>query len=124
MGMAHYKGHYFDIGMYDYCDYTDKWNAVCECNNDYSLITDGGERVITSACTMTFDDESYAGEITLRLSRAGELSVIDTQLLDDSDNEILDLHADNREIIFTAILNNAKCDSDLKSFILDLMPKQ
>ena len=124
MGMTHYKGHYFDIGMYDYSDYTDKWNAVCEYNNDYRRITSSGEKIITSACTLTFDDESYAGEITLRLNGAGALKLLDIQLLDDSDNEILDLHADKREIIFTAIENDAKCDNDLKSFIFDLMPKQ
>lgn len=122
--MTHYKGHYFDIGMYDYCDYTDKWNAVCECNNDYRRITDGGERIITSACTLTFDDESYAGEITLKLLSTGELALLETQLLDDRDNEILEIHADYKEIIFTALLNDAKCDNDLKDFILDLMPKQ
>lgn len=124
MSMANLGGHYFDIGLYDYFDYTDKWNAVCESNNDNKLITDGGERIITSACTLTFDDESYAGEITLRLDRAGALTVLSTQLLDDSDNEITDMHADDSEIIFTAIANYAKCDNDLKSFILDLMPNK
>lgn len=118
------NGHYFDISMYDYSDYTDKWNAVCESNNNHKLIADSGEKIITAACTLTFDDESFAGEITFKLSDT--LAVLDTQLLDDSNNEILDLHADtdSRKIILAALLNYAKCDNDLKNFIFDLIHTQ
>ena len=111
----------FDIGIYDAYDYTDEFTALCCYNNDYKRIPLSTERIITTACTLSFNDETYAGELTFKLdTRTGMLYLIDSILLDDDDNEIFDLHGLAKETITQAIENDAQNDSDLQQLITNI----
>lgn len=116
MGMTNLDGHYFDIGIYDAYDYTDKFTALCSYNNEYNRIPLSTERIITAACTLAFDDETYAGELTFKLdTKTGMLYLIGSVLLDNDDNEIFDLHGLAKETITQALENDAQ--NELSDFI-------